>query len=265
MIFSIRKKGEKEMKARDGCRKRSLPEYVLEWIYPHKCLICRDVIPIEREDKILCEKCRNKTPFLKPPFCKKCGVPITVENSLGLCSNCFGKSYGFTRGYAAFSYETMKETIEHFKFQCYPKDSVGLAKLMAEFMVLTFEEDFMSYDYLVPVPIHAEKMKTRGFNQAALLAEELCLLTGQKTEGEILLRIKNTKPQSQLSEEERKSNLEDAFAMGTGADVEDKRILLIDDIFTTGSTINECAKLLLRKGAREVSCYCLSIVDELKK
>ncbi len=253
------------MTANGRRKKRSLSEYILEWVYPHKCLICRDVIPIEREDKVLCERCRSRTPFLKPPFCKRCGVSITEENGLGLCSNCFGKSYGFTRGYAAFSYETMKETIEHFKFQCYPKDSAGLAELMAEFMRLTFEEDFMSYDYLVPVPIHSEKMKTRGFNQAALLAEDLCRLTGQKSESKILLRIKNTKPQSQLSEEERRDNLEDAFALGEGAEVTDKRILLIDDIFTTGSTINECAKLLLRKGASEVSCYCLSIVDELKK
>lgn len=238
--------------------------YFLDWIYPPKCVICSELLTMASKDRFVCQECRKEIPFIKSPVCLKCGkhLEVCMDKADRICPECNRRSSAYERGYAAFSYDIMKKSISHFKFKCFKNDSIGLARLMYEFMVLNFEDEFLEYDIVIPIPIHMKKRKARGFNQSELLAEELCRLSNKKYNPDILRRVKNTIPQSSLDPIERRKNLMDAFDLSDKNAVIDKNILLIDDIFTTGNTINECAKILYREGAVKVSFFVLSVVSK---
>ena len=127
---------------------------------------------------------------------------------------------------------------------------------MAEYLLKYHEELLVKTDVLVSVPLHPKKEKYRGFNQTHILCEKISEKTGLVFERRVLERKRETVAQSELNPEERKVNLKDAF--GVTGDVAGKRVLLVDDIFTTGTTCNECAKELYRAGAKEVMVFALS-------
>lgn len=238
-------------------------DLILDLFYPPKCLICGELLLYGAKDRWVCPKCQTDIPFLKGPHCRKCGSPLsTGEKNSGQtqCGSCRDTSFAFERGYAAFSYADMKYAISRFKFSCVKECGIGLGRLMTSFMKDNFEAEFSEYDFMVPVPIHKKRRKERGFNQTEVLAEEISRLTGKPCQSKLLLRSKNTKAQNALSAKLRKSNIKYAFEVADTNAIEDKKILLIDDIFTTGGTVNECARSLYMAGASEVSCFALSVV-----
>lgn len=238
--------------------------YFLDLIYPPKCLFCQDVLSLPRKEKWVCEKCVMEVSFLEEPVCKKCGRGLAKESGMNLCRNCQEFSFAFDHGHVVFDYDLVKKAISHFKFKGVKRDGIGIARLMEAFMKQRFSEEYEKYDLLIPVPIHNRKKAKRGFNQTEIIAEELSRLTQKPWNKELLIRVKNTKPQYSLTPGQRAQNIKNAFQVTEEKEIEEKSILLIEDILTTGVTLHECAKVLYTYGAKEVGFFSFSagtIVD----
>lgn len=236
--------------------------HLLDWFFPRGCVLCAELLPVTQKERVLCKNCAEKIPFLTGPLCAKCGATLQAAEG-PLCRSCSRQEMVFRRGFAAFAYEDIREGIHLFKYRKVRENGVPLAGFMYAYLCTHHPETLVETDLLVPVPMFPAKEKARGFNQSALLAQELSRLSGLPYEN-ALRRVRNTVPQSELSPEDRKQNLRDAVALVEGADVNGKHILLIDDIFTTGSTINACASILYKMGAETVDFYTLSITHEIE-
>lgn len=227
-------------------------KWLCDWIFPPRCVICTEVLALEERQGELCEGCRSKIPFIPKEICPHCGGQTEIA---GFCEFC-RKSFAFETACAAFPYETVRHAIHLFKYEGGKAIGEGLGRLLAQYLQEIHPQRLSETDVLLSVPLHPKKEKKRGFDQTQILCDQIRKATGIPME-RLLERKRNTVAQSSLSSpEERRKNLKDAFAV-TGA-VEGKRILLVDDILTTGSTCNECAKVLLRSGAERVDVCCLA-------
>lgn len=222
------------------------------FIFPPRCAVCGALLTMKRWDGSLCETCEADIPFIPKEKCPHCGGKT---DTAGFCDFC-RKPYAFAYACAAFPYETVRKTIHLFKYDGGKQLGEGLGRLMAEYLLLHHEELLVKTDMILAVPLHPKKEKRRGFNQTQLLCREISEKTGLVFQETGLRRKKDTAAQSTLTAEERKRNLKGVFE--ATADVTGKTILLVDDIFTTGSTCNECAKALYRAGVREVNVFCLA-------
>jgi ComF family protein len=198
--------------------------------------------------------------FIQEPLCKKCGRP--VHNSIQeYCFECSKRDYSFEYGRALFLYDdAMRKSIYAFKYK-YKKDYARYyASEMARILGDAIRE--ISPDVMIPVPIHAKRKAVRGYNQAELISRRLSKLTGIPQDVDLLVRVKNTKAQKALGDAERYANLKDAFSISANVPAAArsyKRVLLVDDIFTTGSTIEMCTRKLLDFGIESVCFVCLCI------
>ncbi|MBQ8940261.1 MAG: ComF family protein [Firmicutes bacterium] len=227
-----------------------IKETLLELIFPNCCMVCGEVLEFHKE-KWLCPKCRLET--ISGKTCDICGVPIIANN---ICSDCQNKKLYFKRAYCAYEYkDKVRKAIHNIKFNNEPRNVEYFARPLYDYAK---SHGFSGADIVVPVPMHKKKLKQRGYNQSAMLASFLANL-GMGEYREALVKIRDTQNQHDLSEKERLKNLKDAFTV-TG-DVKDKKILLVDDIYTTGSTVNECAKTLIKAGAESVEVICIAIVN----
>lgn len=236
---------------------RGLKEHLLEFVFPPRCAICGSLLPLEQEERLLCPDCLAHPPFLTGERCQLCGREIEEDV---LCHRCRHEDFLFRAGTAVFSYETMQEEIAAFKFQGYRQEGQRLSHLMAEFLLKNHGDWTAWADVLTEVPLHPNKFRFRGFNQAALLCEGLAKETGMHHMSGVLRRHVDTLPQSSLKAKQRRENLKNVFSVAMPEAVEGKQILLLDDIFTTGTTLQECTRTLLRAGAAAVRIYCLSVV-----
>lgn len=227
---------------------------ILEWIYPPKCMICSKIISLDKP-RWICEHCFEILVYIEKPVCIKCGRPMDTEERV--CSACAKKKFYFERNYAVYEYdEIMRFLIHKFKYGEHPEFGKGLGMLVAK----KYHSDFLKgIDCIVPVPMYRAKEKKRGFNQAVLLSKEISKQTGIPMIKNLLLRTKKTKAQSGLTPKERENNIRDAFAMNPKFSAEGKTFLVVDDIYTTGSTLQACARMLSEAGAKEVFGLTLSI------
>ncbi len=228
-----------------------------EWIrilYPRRCPICEEIV-FPRGEKI-CFSCRSKLPYIKEPRCKKCGKQLRIIEQ-EYCEDCKKRNRSFDAGFALFEYNAvMRESVERFKF----KNKREYVDFYAEEVERHLKKlvDMWKAEVLIPVPVHSRKRKIRGFNQAEVLAEAFGKKLGLKTDKKVLYRCKNTIPQKDLNEKERIKNLQDAFQMEKNV-VQYNRVILVDDIFTSGSTIEACTKVLKNNGIGRVYALCLCI------
>jgi len=236
---------------------------LLDWIYPPRCISCRTIFtPLHNAPhRWICDNCKPLLITIASPFCLRCGHPKTSNTSNPYaCLSCQSRQFHFESHRAAFVYDgVVRDMIHHIKFQNDRQAAQGLGQVLAE---AAHEWGFnTSYaDYIVPIPLHPSKKRTRGFNQAAILAKPLSKTLGISMAGDMIKRTKKTAPQSGLSVTGREQNLSDAFAYNKRKyDISNKKILLIDDIFTSGATMSTCAKLLMANGAVKVTCLSLSI------
>ena len=229
----------------------------LDWLYPPVCLLCGSLLPLEMASRAVCPECFGGIPFIKGNVCENCGRPLETEK---LCKTCLGKGYLFQRGYSVFQYKHMRFAIRHFKFLGNKIDAKPLGAWMNEFIDKNYTGLWEHIDLLVPVPVHKKRLKARGFNQAELLAKEIESHTHIPCAVDNLLRVKETLPQNQLNEQQRFENCRNAFSVADEQQFAGKTVMLIDDIFTTGTTLNACASVLIGAGTKEVIPYCLSIV-----
>jgi ComF family protein len=214
----------------------------------------------------LCQSCIRGLVAVESPICDCCGLPIKSRQGPDhRCGDCIREPKRYRIARAPLIYEQILTRVVHcFKY----KGKVQLANPLAELLLTAFrlfwEPD--GIDIILPVPLHIKRFRMRGFNQAYLLVRNWNILAGQnpyrparfQIERNILVRAVATTPQSALGRAERAANIKNAFDLNDPDKVKDKRILLIDDVYTTGATVNECTRLLLNGGARHVDVLTLA-------
>ena len=225
---------------------------LLDLFFPPRCAVCGEVLTLEERNGFLCKDCERNIPYFPKEKCPHCGGETETA---GFCEGCL-KAFAFDSACAVFPYEEVRNAIHLFKYEGGKDIGAGLGELMAEYLLKYHEELLVKTDVMVSVPLHPKKEKYRGFNQTHILCEKISEKTGLIFQKVGLERKRETIAQSELTPEERKINLKDAFT--ATSDFEGKRVLLVDDIFTTGTTCNECAKELYRAGAKEVMVFALS-------
>lgn len=214
------------------------------------CIVCGDELNQDYRHS-MCPKCLDKLPKIKKS-CAKCGREIFDDGSL--CFDCKAGGMAYDKVYSVFNYE---KEISSLIYRLKYGGEKYLAKYLARFMTDRLKEENVTFDYIVPVPLNKNRFASRGFNQADLLAKEIA----EELNIEMLTcleRIVDTPFQARLSREERLTNLNGAFVLKDKKVIKNKCILIIDDIFTTGSTINECSKVLFKAKAKSVCAITLS-------
>ncbi len=205
-----------------------------------------------------CDLCLSEVHWIAPPFCSVCGTPfISGESESHPCGGCLThrKYFGIARALAAFE-GSLQGAIHRWKYEGKTHLTPFFAEWMAEGLNRYWKLPFL--DLLIPVPLHPRRLRERGFNQALLLAEALSRRTGIPVLKTILKKKKPTLPQVNLSGAEREKGLKGAFHVTEEEKLSGKSVLLIDDVYTTGATVNECSKGLLRGGAERVDVLTLA-------
>ena len=219
---------------------------LVQLIFPLRCPVCDDIVtPYGRR---ICIECVKKIKYVASPRCLKCGKQLE-EAEQEYCLDCSKRRHFFVQGRSLYEYDSVASSIYRFKYgnrQEYASFyGEEVARNLGEFI------HRIQPDGLIPVPLHVIRRRKRGYNQAQLLANAISRCTGVPVYDKIVMRKRNTLPQKQLNPRERQNNLKKAFII-RGNDVKLKTILIIDDIFTTGSTIDEMARVLLTAGAEKV-------------
>lgn len=235
----------------------------LDWLYPPCCRSCKGPIS-GRDEECFCASCREKIQPVSHPLCPKCGRPfLDTGGDDHLCGPCLVRPPQFliARAWACYPREEneghpLRRVVQRFKYE----KRVSLGKPLGRLMARGCREFFRgsSLDLIVPVPLHPKRLRWRGFNQALILAREVGKEWRVPVDPFVLARTRETPPQTQLPEEDRRKNVRQAFSLNPRKSVERKSLLLIDDIYTTGATVNECSRALLRGGAKEVSVLTLA-------
>jgi ComF family protein len=229
----------------------SLAELTADFLFPRLCCGCGD--RISERKKLVCGACMNRIHKLPTTVCTRCGAPDVPIVHSGSCKRCMDAIGGFDQIRSASTYSDVSlRIIQKFKYS----RRTEYGELIADYMRPPLEDAGWRYDLVTWVPLHATRQRERGFNQSQILAESLLATTPGPPCIPLLKRIRPTKSQAHLKRRERLTNLKGAFALLKNADVRGKTILIVDDVCTTGSTINECAKTLKQEGA--VAIYGLT-------
>lgn len=222
-------------------------------IFPAYCLECERRLP-EGRPPLFCDDCLSGISVITSPYCTCCGLPFK-SGQAHLCSQCHVKPYSFTLARASVFYQgPVTSLISDFKFN---GKLTGLPTLTALAKKSTGFHDLSEPDIIIPVPLHARRLRERGFNQASLLAHAVFQHNKKKITSSLLVRNRATSPQTGLNGRLRRKNLFGAFSIKQPEMVQGKRILLVDDVFTTGSTVNECSRTLNKHGAEQVEVFTL--------
>ena len=236
-----------------------MAESIADILYPHRCPICDNVLPVGTKTS-LCPKCIKSVQRVTEPYCMKCGKPL--ENDLmQYCEVCNKHKYSYLQGRAAFIYEkNMRKSVAAFKqgrrkeYGSFYADEI--VKKYGDWIVATKAQA------LIPVPIHRERYRKRGYNQAEVIAKYIGEKLNIPVLTDYLVRVKNTKALKNLNSTQRKEHLKKAFFVSDEAKMlyRDLRcVILVDDIYTTGSTIDECAKTLIGSGNLKIYFICACI------
>lgn len=227
----------------------SLARRALSLVYPPSCVACQSGVA---EPHGLCADCWSRMSFITPPLCERLGTPFAIDLGGRLISpQAMADPPVFARARAVSGYdEVARELIHRLKYG----DRLELARAMGGMMLLAGRELSAEADIVVPVPLHRVRLWQRRFNQAAALAAVVARGAGLPMRADLLKRVKATRPQIGLSRNERAENLQGALRAAAGARpyLEGRRVLLVDDVLTTGATANAAARALLRAGATAV-------------
>jgi len=226
-----------------------LQEKFVDFLFPRRCVGCGKV------GDFLCVGCRQKLPRLLQPFCQKCGKP---ESSGVLCSSCWGRKTEIDGIRSVFRFEgVIRQAIHELKYRNLRAISGCLAMFMANYL----EDNPVRGEVLVPVPLHSRRLRERGYNQSTLLARELGKLVVLPVIDNSLCRIKDSLPQARTTAiEERRDNVKGAFACRDEA-LKARNVILIDDVCTSGATLEACALALKAGGA--IPVWGLTLAREI--
>lgn len=227
---------------------------LLDIIFPRRCPVCGEVVAFGGE--LAHEKCRARLRYISEPVCLKCGKPI-LDFGEALCEDCARRRHQYDAGRAVWIYDgTMRRSIAAFKYHGRREYADFYAEQM--WAVLEGWLSALRADVVIPVPLNPKKQRMRGYNQAALLAGRIAKKLNCPMDERYLRRTSWTEPQKELSPIQRYMNLKKAFHVSEDANKYD-RVLLVDDIYTTGSTIDACAAVLRSAGVQRVYFASLCI------
>lgn len=228
---------------------------VFDMIFPPVCVLCGDLAA--GPDTGVCARCDAALPRIHPPYCRICGAPFESGLASRACLDCMSDPPPFALARAPLRYEgEARRAILAFKFRLGVHRARGFADLLAS--VVSMGVAWSDYDVAAPVPLHPRRLRERGYNPPLLIARRLLRQTPIALRPELMLRVRDTPPQRGLSRAGRRDNVRGAFAVREG--VAGLRVLLIDDVLTTGATAAECARVLLRGGAARVGVATLARV-----
>ena len=223
-------------------------------LFPIKCDLCGDLV----DTCGLCTKCWVKIFWISDPKCKICGTPFEID-VISICALCLNEKPSFDKAISVFRYDDFsKEIILKFKHF----DTTHMLNRLSILMFRAAENDIKNSDLIIPVPIHFLKRIKRKYNQSELLAQNISDISNVKYEPRILEKIKTTRRQEGLSGKKRRKNIIGSFGINKKYEksIENKNIVLVDDVFTTGSTVNECSKILKKHNAKSVTVVTLAMV-----
>ena len=246
--------------ALDACRGAwsHAARLALDIALPTLCVACRE--PVDGEG--VCAQCWSKLSFIARPFCPKLGIPFVYDPGPELLSmEAIANPPAYARARAAVRYDDVAKTLVHaLKYQ----DRTDLAPAMGRWMARAGQELLAEADWLIPVPLHWRRAWHRRYNQSGALARAIERQSGVKVRGELLGRVRATEQQVGLSRPQRASNVQGAFKVAADrtADIQGRRVVLIDDVLTSGATTDACARTLLRAKAAQVDVLVFArVVD----
>lgn len=240
-----------------GFRLDRVPAIVLNVLLPPRCLGCARVV---EEPGTLCAACWERLDFLGPPHCAACGFPFEFDHGEdALCGDCLRTPPAYERARAVVRYDdASRDLILGFKHA----DRTFAVPAFSRWMARAGAELLEDADLIAPVPLHRLRLLRRRYNQAALLAHGIAKVSGFPVVPDLLVRTRRTPSQGRLSAARRRRNVRGAFAVkGSRADLlKGRRVLLIDDVLTTGATVSACARALVRAGAKAADVLTLARV-----
>ena len=224
-----------------------------DFFFPRRCPVCDR--PVKPFGALICTACENKIKYVAPPYCLKCGKSVAPDAG-AYCFDCTLRKHGFDQAVSLFDYKSVAMSLYRFKY----KGRREYADYYGERLATVLGKQILSWkpQAIIPVPIHASKRRMRGYNQAELVARSLSGYLSVPVETEWIKRCKKTVPLKDLSPLERQNNLKKAFIMRCN-DVKLDTIVILDDIYTTGSTVDEMARLLRANGVFKIYVVTLAI------
>ena len=231
----------------------------INYLLPPVCGNCGEVV---LEDVGICSHCWKKLSFISSPCCHLCGYPFNLSIEVGaICGECERRPKSFAQCRASLVYDDhCKDMIIGYKHG----DKTYLAKLFSKWMALSGGEVLERADIIIPVPLHPRRLLSRKYNQAALIAQDLARLNDKQYVPNLLIRSKNTKSQGHVSYQGRWKNVSSAFHLNKkySSHIKNKRIVIVDDVYTTGATLDACAKALKQEEIKSVDGLVLARVTK---
>ncbi|MBQ6500171.1 MAG: ComF family protein [Mogibacterium sp.] len=253
---------------------RRIGNEMLDLVYPPGlyCICCGKITDDSRTYR-LCNDCMRSMNWNTGRSCSKCGRPLADTDPGEMCFGCSqreaaGQEHSFDRGHVCAAYGACAQAVI-FALKYGGRSDIGdtLGEILFDRMLSEYEAEELAamYDIVTPVPLHADKLKKRGFNHAELMGRNLAKRAGLRFDPGMLIRTRGTLPMKGLGPEERRANIRGAFSIRNSRcpQIEGSRILLIDDIFTTGSTIDEIASLLKDQGASVVDFLAFAAAGDM--
>jgi ComF family protein len=237
---------------------KKVKESILNILYPPRCPICEKILKVNNNQ--ICSECKKKINYIQEPMCKKCGKMLMCEEQ-EYCYDCSRREHLFIRGLALWNYDKdVKKSIYRFKYN----NKREYAKVYAKEIMLHHGTQIKNWkvDGIIPIPLHKSKMKSRGFNQAEVFARELAELLSVPCYNKYILRTKKTLPQKTLNDKQRIKNLKNAFKVDKNV-VKLRKVILLDDIYTTGVTVDSVTEVLKQSGVNDVYFITVSIGEGL--
>jgi len=227
-------------------------------IYPDICQICENE-KATSEESYVCRSCRSKIKYIEPPFCEQCGKPYEgyITTSF-ICSDCRSSKIYFSQARSVAVYDdVIKKAIHLYKY----KSALWIEPILAEMLIesIKTDSDWSERDAIIPVPLHFVKRNERGFNQSERLSTRISKATGIPLNTKLLKRVKYTETQTTLDRSRRSENVKNAFDVKDKSGwLKGKKLILIDDVLTTGATVNECERVLRKAGAIDVAVWTVA-------
>ena len=230
-------------------------EKVVSILYPRRCPVCDGIV--KNKEGLIHEECEKKVRTAGKITCMKCGKPL--RNSMDeYCEDCRKTKHIFDRGFSVFRYRSISGSIYKFKYSGRREYADYYGKITEKSLGGIISD--IAPDAIIPIPMYGPKKRRRGYNQAEVLADAIGKECGIPVRSDVIKRVKNTVPMKLLDSRRRRSNLKKAFNI-SGNDVKFKCIILVDDIYTTGSTIDAVAKEFRRSGVERIYFITLAIGD----
>ena len=264
----MRNNGQMTLLPCSAKRSFSVGKGILNSVFPSRCPVCDE--PVKPFGALICTDCRQSFLIPQGSRCFLCGKPLAVQDSdREYCSDCSEKEHMFDRGYSLFVYGSTAASLYRFKYKGRREYASFYAKCFVRLYAkgrdgLFIHEgrgilaDGHTIEALIPVPLHQKRQKMRGYNQSEEFARAISDRTGVPVHGDLVKRVKNTRPMKELDVIGRRNNLKNAFIIGKN-DVLLNSVAIVDDIYTTGSTVDAIASLLRRQGIRYIYVFTIAV------